>query len=214
LTGPLHFRRIAMSDCALIEAVKAGEYAKAKALIASGAEVNEQDEQGWTALNFAAGKGHLALVKLLLENGADLFKVGRDRRTPYMIALAAGHISVVKYLSEVEEASTVERPEQRLPRLYCRAYMLSELKGYSGWDETSDDWNEKGRFDNGTTGGRPTDEKVVFIHEDFTVTKSMWQNENVIFKSLDAAWKEFCLDSLKFKAPEDLDLIEPGESHG
>ncbi|HEX8139756.1 MAG TPA: ankyrin repeat domain-containing protein [Pyrinomonadaceae bacterium] len=187
-----------MSDCALIEAVKAGEYAKAEALIAGGAEVNEQDEQGWTALNFAAGRGHLALVKLLLKNGADLFKVGEDGRTPYMIALAAGHISVVKYLREVEEASIVERPEQRLPRPYCRAYMLSELKGYSGWDETRADWNEK----------------VVFIHEDFTVTKSMWQNENVIFKSLDAAWKEFCMDSLKFKAPEDLDLIEPRESNG
>jgi len=203
-----------MSECALIEAVKAGEYAKAKALIASGADVNEQDEQGWTALNFAAGMGDLALVKLLLENGADLFKVGGDGRTPYMIALAAGHSSVVKYLREVEEASGVERLEQRLPRSYCRAYMVSDVKGYSGWDETRVDWNEKERFDNGMTGRPSTDEQVVFIHEDFTVTKSMWQNENVIFKRLDAGWKEFCMDSLKFKAPEDLDLIEPGESQG
>ena len=203
-----------MSDCALIEAVKAGEYAKAEALIASGAEVNEQDEQGWTALNFAAGKGHLALVKLLLENGADLFKVGRDRRTPYMIALAAGRISVVKYLREVEEASPVGRPVERPPRRYCRAYRVSDLKGYSGWDETRVDWNEKERFDNGTTGGQLTDEEVVFIHEDFTVMASMWQNENVIFKSGDAAWEEFCMDSLKFKAPEDLDLIVPRESNG
>src|SRR6185295_9528272 len=92
-----------MSDLSLIEAVKASDYAKAETLIQNGADVNQGDEQGWTPLNFAAGKGDLPLIKLLVENGADIFKVGRDRRTPYMIALAAGRVSAVKYLAEAEE---------------------------------------------------------------------------------------------------------------
>jgi hypothetical protein len=35
----------------------------------------------------------------------------------------------------------------------------------------------------------------------------MWHNENVIFNSVDADWKEFCASILKFKVPDDLDLI-------
>ena len=41
---------------ALIDAVKARDYDKTSALIGEGANINQQDEQGWTPLNFAAGK--------------------------------------------------------------------------------------------------------------------------------------------------------------
>src|SRR5262245_58951431 len=97
-----------MSDLTLIDAVNAGDSAAAEQLMMSGAEVNQKDEQGWTPLNFAAGKGDLPMTRLLIDNGADVFNVGRDRRTPYMIALAAGRVSVVKYLSEVEDRLTGE----------------------------------------------------------------------------------------------------------
>jgi hypothetical protein len=35
----------------------------------------------------------------------------------------------------------------------------------------------------------------------------MWHGENVIFNQVTTEWKEFCAVALKFKAPEDLDLI-------
>jgi hypothetical protein len=37
-----------MGDVQLIEAVKAGDLATAEALLASGADIHQQDEQGWT----------------------------------------------------------------------------------------------------------------------------------------------------------------------
>jgi len=77
-----------MNDLELIDAVKACDYTTAQMPIKKGADVNQSNEQGWTPLNFAAGKGALSLVTLLVDNGADIFKVGRDQRTPYMIALA------------------------------------------------------------------------------------------------------------------------------
>ena len=200
-----------MSDLGLIESAKAGDHARVESLIETGADVNQQDEQGWTPLNFAAGKGDLSLVKLLVEKGADIFKVGRDQRTPYMIALAAGRVSVVKYLREMEDKYPGEKPE-RPERKYCKAYSLGDLRNHSNWSEGRVNWKEKDAGNNGNANERFTDEKIVFIHQDFTVTESMWHNENVIFNSVDSAWKEFCADSLKFKVLDDLDLIVPNES--
>jgi len=41
-------------------------------LIKSGANVNDTNDDGWSALHYAAHKGHLAIAKRLLEGGADL----------------------------------------------------------------------------------------------------------------------------------------------
>jgi ankyrin repeat protein len=70
-----------MSDLELIDAAKNGAHARAKIVIENVVNVNQQGEQGWTPLNFAAGKEGISMVKLLVENGADVFKVGRDQRT-------------------------------------------------------------------------------------------------------------------------------------
>jgi hypothetical protein len=200
-----------MSDLGLIEAVKNGDYATADKLILMGADVNQQDEHGWTPLNFAAGKGYLSLVKLLVENGADLFKVGHDLRTPYMIAHAAGRVSVMKYLMEVEKNFPGEKPA-RTPRKYCKAYYLKDLRTFEGWSESRINWKEKKENSSSEVGEDFTDDKVVFIHQDLTVTESMWYNENVIFNAVKPDWEEFCVSSLKFKVPDDIDVIVPNES--
>jgi uncharacterized protein len=202
-----------MSDLGLIEIVKNGDYAAAEKSISMGADVNQQDEQGWTPLNFAAGKGNLSLVKLLVENGADVFKVGRDLRTPYMIALAAGRVSVVKYLREVEDNFPGEKPV-RPPRKYCKAYYLKDLRIFPSWFESQINWREKKENGNGDAGEDFSDDKVVFIHQDLTVTESVWHSENVIFNNVNSDWEEFCANSLKFKVPDDLDLIVPNEDNG
>jgi uncharacterized protein len=199
-----------MSDLNLIEAVKAGDYALAERLIAEGADVNQQDEQGWTSLNFAAGKGELHLVKLLVENGADIFKVGRDLRTPYMIALAAGRLSIVRYLGEAEDKYPGEKPAPR-QRKYCKAYHLRELRQYPAWAERRINWKQR---ENSSDSEAPfPEDKIVFLHQDCSVTESMWHNENVIFNDVNSDWEAFCLSSLKFKVPDDLDLIAQNESH-
>jgi hypothetical protein len=202
-----------MANLELIEAAKSGDYAKAAKLIENGADVHQQGEQEWTPLNFASGRGDLVMVKLLIENGADIFKVGRDLRTPYMIALAAGRVSVVKYLREMEDQYTGEKPA-RPERKYCKAYHLGDLRKYPMWTESRINWKEKKGDNNGDTDSGPfIDEKIVFIHQDFTVTESMWHDANVIFNGIESSWKEYCADSLKFKVPDDLDLIVPNETN-
>ena len=188
-----------MNDSTLIEATKAGNYEKVEALIVGGEDINQQDEQGWTALNFAAGAGDLALVKLLVDKGADIFKTGRDLRTPCMIALAAGRDPVVDYLRKVEQSHPGEKPP-RLAEKYCKAYHLKDLRNFPAWCESVT--NEKPSASGDMQDESSPNDQIVFIHQDYTVTESMWHNENVIFDNVDAAWIEFCAGSLGFKTPD------------
>ena len=182
-----------MSQMELIEAIKSGNQKAVKELIDSGADLSQQDKQGWTPLNWAAGSGHLELVELLLQHGADPLAVGRDLRTPQMIALAGGHAEVVKRLRQAEAQSKNGDAEQS-DRKYCTAYHLGELRRYASWKEK----NEAESL---------ADNDVVFLHQDFTVTKSMWAGEDVIFDNVTEEWKGFCSTELRFIVPDSLDLI-------
>jgi ankyrin repeat protein len=186
-----------MSEMDLIEAVKSGNKDSVREAIEAGAEVNQQDKQGWTPLNWAAGKGDLEIVNLLLDRGADPFLVGRDLRTPQMIALAAGQSEVVKALRRAEaelKGAEANSPERK----YCSAVYLKDLRRYSAWAENGTDSN----------GNQPLqDDNVVFLHGDYSVTRSIWANEDVVFNKVTDEWKNFCDSELQFAVPDDLDLI-------
>jgi ankyrin repeat protein len=197
-----------MSDLRLIEAVKAGGVETVKELIESGSDIYEQDEQGWTLLSWSAGKGEAALVSRLLAKGADVFKTGRDRRTPYMIALAAGHIDIAKSLKKAMERRKAEHLSVD-ERRYCRAYSLKELREFAGWSENGLTPRDKNMSAANTADEqqRFSDTDVVFLHQDLSVTASMWHGANIIFNQVTPAWTEFTGSCLKFGVPQITDLL-------
>jgi len=182
-----------MSDLQLIDAVKTGQPAKVEEALKAGADIHQQDEQGWTPLNWAAGKGNVEIVSLLLDRGADAFRTGRDQRTPYKIALAAKHTDVARLLKKAEQAVN-EASSGATYGNYARAYLLGDLRKFS-------DWHENGN------SHELTDDDVVFLQEDFTVTELIWPGENVIFNQSTPEWIAFCTQELQFKVPNDFDLI-------
>ncbi len=69
----------------------------ARALMA-GAKVNATDQDGWSALLFAATSGDLAVVSRLLAEHANPNLVSKDGQTPLMGAIVGGNPAVVKAL--------------------------------------------------------------------------------------------------------------------
>lgn len=65
--------------------------------LAAGADVNEENESGETALMMAAEQGYLKLVKLLLDRGADLTAQGLPALSS---AARRGRLNVVKFFVE------------------------------------------------------------------------------------------------------------------
>lgn len=68
--------------------------------LASGADVNEENNYGWTALNHAARSGQVETAKLLIEKGAQIDTVDDVGWTPLIRAAQKGHTDMVKFLVE------------------------------------------------------------------------------------------------------------------
>jgi ankyrin repeat protein len=67
-------------------------------LVKQGANVNDKDDDGQTALHKAAASGQKVMVVLLLALGADLTERDNKGRTALMTAANAGHAEVAKVL--------------------------------------------------------------------------------------------------------------------
>jgi hypothetical protein len=193
-----------VSEHKVIEAIKAGDATALKGLLAAGANVNEQDEHGWTPLNWAAGRGDVEAIELLLARGADVALVGRDRRTPLAIAKAASQGAAAALLAEAEKRLGLW-VDPRGARLYCRAYYLRDMRRFPQWSEGCVNWQETSTAAGGNVGEvPPTGDEVVYLHLDLTVTKSLWHDESVIFSQRTPEWEEFCDQDLGFAVPDDL----------
>jgi hypothetical protein len=199
-----------MNAVGIIEAVKAGDYKDVQVSIDHGGDVNQCDKHGWSPLNWAAGKGDLEMVKLLIECGANPLKVGRDQRTARMIAMAADKIEVAKFLRSAEtngKGDVLPDP----PREYCLALRLRDFRQFPGWVEkrgnaTRD--TDSHQIDSALESNSTlADDAIAYLHHDYSVTKSVWRNENVLFNEVTPEWKEFCSTMLRFSIPDDLELI-------
>ena len=77
-----------------------GHNASVEALLSWGAEVNPQDQAGFTALHAACQEGHLLCVLTLLKAGASLTLPDNQGRLPIHIAAGHNKLEVVKTLLE------------------------------------------------------------------------------------------------------------------
>ncbi|MGE0460530.1 MAG: ankyrin repeat domain-containing protein [Vicinamibacterales bacterium] len=96
LAAALH---AAPGDLTVADAARAGDLAAVRALLQKGADVNEAQGDGMTALHFAAQRGEADLAGLLLTAGANPKATTRlGAYTPLHLASLAGHARVVAAL--------------------------------------------------------------------------------------------------------------------
>ncbi len=70
-----------------------------KKVLEAGANVNYQDDYGWTALMLASENGYIEAVRALLEAGANVnLQNKKSRYTALMLASRKGHIETVRAL--------------------------------------------------------------------------------------------------------------------
>lgn len=82
----------------ICKAARKNKIETVKELVNSGANVNETDKYGRTALHYAADGGYLEIAKYLLSNGANIN--GNNGATPLYFAVSRKKVEVVKYLLE------------------------------------------------------------------------------------------------------------------
>jgi ankyrin repeat protein len=76
----------------------AGDVEQLKELLAAGADKDEKDEEGRTALHFACGYGELACAEVLLKAGADANAVDNNKNTALHYAAGYGQAEGVELL--------------------------------------------------------------------------------------------------------------------
>ena len=84
--------------CSLVRAAHGGHKAVTQLLLDHGADVEAADNNGQTALSWAACKGHEAVTKLLLNAGADVAAADNNGQTALISAAFPGHEAVTKLL--------------------------------------------------------------------------------------------------------------------
>ena len=82
----------------LLEAARDGHAEVVRLLLAAGADVNAQNQFGYTALMGAAFHGHFEVVRLLLAAGADVNTQDQGGSTALILAAINGHAEVVRLL--------------------------------------------------------------------------------------------------------------------
>jgi hypothetical protein len=92
------------ATASLISSAERGDVPTLKAAIASGADLDGLDDQGWTALFHAASRGNVDVLKPLLEAGA----LNVEGFYALFLATSAGHVEAVRVLLEAGTNLTPE----------------------------------------------------------------------------------------------------------
>ena len=88
---------------ALHHAVIHGHLMAAEILLGAGADMNAQDDVGFTPLHHACRRGYVKMAELLLSSGADPVKPDLDGKPPSYVAKIFHHHHIVKLLPKDEK---------------------------------------------------------------------------------------------------------------
>ena len=83
---------------------------------------------------------------------------------------------------------------------YCKAYPIVKLHEF-------DDWAKYYRGPEKVADSGNSDEDYLFLQENFTVTKGIFLDEDVVFDNVTSEWEDFCKNTLNFEIPADVSAM-------
>jgi ankyrin repeat protein len=104
-------------------AADAGNVVMIEKLLAHGADINAETNDGHTALSLAANRGYLEAAKLLIQHGAGVNRPGTKKRYPLLAAAKEGKKAMVEFILETgANPNLVDSDDQAAIHyaLYCR----------------------------------------------------------------------------------------------
>ncbi len=105
-----------------LQAVKMEDAALLRETLAMGANVNQEDAMGRTALQAAAQQGSLPMINLLLAQGANVNQAGKYYASPLMAAVGSKRFDLVRLLL-AQGANANIRPASGHTALYLARHM-------------------------------------------------------------------------------------------
>jgi len=100
----------------LHEAARDGDIAQVQSHFLKGANIDENDEDGFTPLHLAASRGHKGVAEMLIASGANVNASSRKfRSTPLHHAAGKGHKDVVQLLIDKGANVNAKDNKQRTP---------------------------------------------------------------------------------------------------
>jgi ankyrin repeat protein len=86
----------------LVDAVERGDLAAVQRLLDDGADVNERDERGRTAVTAAALVDRVDIAKVLIDAGADVDLQDSDRNNPLLVTGETGSVAMLREVLRAE----------------------------------------------------------------------------------------------------------------
>ena len=88
--------------------------------------------------------------------------------------------------------------------IYCKAYPIAKLHEFGDWAEYYRK-PEKGRQVTEDSANSEVD--YLFLQENFTVTKGIFLDEDIVFDKITPEWEDFCKKTLNFEVPADVSAM-------
>jgi hypothetical protein len=83
---------------------------------------------------------------------------------------------------------------------YCKAYPIAKLHEFG-------DWGKYYRGPEKVGDSVNSEEDYLFLQENFTVTKGIFQDEEIVFDNVTSEWQDFCKNTLNFEVPADVSAM-------
>ena len=87
---------------------------------------------------------------------------------------------------------------------YCKAYLLQDFRQFAGWSEKAENARKKKMEIDGKVQEEIrelTDDAILYLQENYVVTDSLFEDENIIFDDVTPEWMAFCQNTLEFEIP-------------